>query len=312
VNRVSATTSAAIVIVLLLASTAIAQAPRPARRRCATEDPKGGLRERISREVSAFSRSQAAASLATLPTIQIPVCFHVITSDGDGDVPDARLQEQIAVLNTHYGQKGFKFTLESIDRTDNDSWFYMDIKTKEERAAKEKLGSDPRTCLNVYTADIEYLGWSTFPWELDGDPRRDGIVIDYATVPMSPVPPTPAPQPNVEVTDRGITLVHEAGHWLGLLHTFQDGCTAPNDEVGDTPAQNDGDDVFSCKPSLDTCPKDPGNDPVTNFMSYADDLCLTAFTNDQASRMKRLTDQYRRGYVVSSALNLAGAKKRKN
>ena len=64
----------------------------------------------------------------------------------------------------------------------------------------------------------------------------------------------------------------------------ENGCAFPGDEVADTPYQDDGDNIFECDESLDTCAQ-PGTDPVHNFMSYGDDPCLDEFTRGQSLRM---------------------------
>jgi hypothetical protein len=37
----------------------------------------------------------------------------------------------------------------------------------------------------------------------------------------------------------GVVLAHEIGHYFGLLHTFEGGCSPPDDAVTDTPANLD-------------------------------------------------------------------------
>lgn len=76
----------------------------------------------------------------------------------------------------------------------------------------------------------------------------------------------------------GKVAVHQVGHWLGLYHTAQGGCSDPGDYVNDTPAQKVP--SFECK-VLDTCPEMAGNDPVHNFMDYTPDSCKTEFTPGQ-------------------------------
>ena len=70
------------------------------------------------------------------------------------------------------------------------------------------------------------------------------------------------------------TLAHEIGHWLGLLHTFQGGCTGNGDYCDDTAPQSGPSlgklakpgDLLSC-PAKETCGAGKGFENVKNFVS---------------------------------------------
>lgn len=217
-------------------------------------------------------------------TIPVEVVFHVITSGSVGAVTDTQIANQVAVLNDAYAPD-FSFTLRETRRYNNRSWFSF----KGESKLKKQTRVGGPNVLNVWTGDAgQYLGWATFPANYAGSPGTDGVVLDYRTLPGGSMVYTSG-----GITYRynqGDTLTHEAGHWLGLYHTFQGGCTAPGDSVADTPAEREAD--YDCTLGRDTCPG-AGIDPVTNYMDYSDDYCLDHFTVGQATRMREQWALYR-------------------
>jgi hypothetical protein len=218
----------------------------------------------------------------------VDVYFHVINRGSgiaNGDIPNSQIQAQMNVLNAAFASAGFDFRLVAVDRTTNASWFSMGIGSAEEAAAKAALRRGTADALNIYSTDGGgYLGWATFPSSYGSDPTDDGIVILYSSVPGG----TAAPY------NEGDTATHEAGHWLGLFHTFQGGCS-DGDLVADTPAERSP--AFGCPVNRDSCKgkRNAGLDPITNFMDYTDDFCMFEFTNNQDSRMQAQWGTFRAG-----------------
>jgi len=215
-------------------------------------------------------------------TVDVPVAFHVIHAGAAGKLTQQDINAQMDVLVAAYASCGFTFSLSSVDYTDNPDWFNMVSGSIDEYNAKQALNIDPYTHLNLYTANLGggLLGWATFPWSLDANPEMDGVVILFSSLPGG----TAAPY------NLGDTATHEIGHWLGVYHTFQNGCRFGGDQIGDTPAERSP--ASGCPANRNTCAA-PGSDPITNFMDYSDDVCMNEFSNDQCGRMQNMTDQFR-------------------
>lgn len=274
-------------------------------RRCATSAPVGAQRLRSQQVIA---RLRLAVPDLGQTAVVIPVRFIVIHEAGVGNVTDARLAQQVSVLNETYAGTGFTFKQISVERHDvaapgeDPEWFRMTYGGESEIVAKEKWGKDQATALNFYTAeprDLDgagLLGWATFPSELTTNRRRDGVVILHSTLPGG----------ETEGFNLGKTATHEVGHWLGLFHTFEGGCAEPGDEVDDTTAQAFGVDTnnngifdhFECVPGLDTCPEKPGMDPIHNYMNYPPDACMTEFTPKQVERMRYKVAAYRHALIA--------------
>jgi hypothetical protein len=266
--------------------------------RCATKPVDPAQAAQLQADLDAFlaSRSLAEQALgAAVPgSVTIPVYVHVIRKGAgiaNGDVPLARIRSQIEVLNAAYsGAAGgvdtpFRFQLIAVDRRTSAAWYAMSPGSAAEAQAKAALRRGGPGDLNIYTASPGggLLGWATFPWDYAADATSDGVVVLFSSLPGGSAAPY----------DEGDTATHEVGHWLGLYHTFQGGCSSRNDAVSDTPAERSA--ASGCPTGRNTCTGAafPGRDPITNFMDYSDDACMFRFTTGQSRRADGLFAQYR-------------------
>lgn len=222
-------------------------------------------------------------------TITIPVRIHVVRGKHRGErgfASKRRIARTMEILNNAYAGKQsslshrvrFRFDLVSVDRRKRDGWYHAWSNGPRTKKMMRALHRGNRRTLNLYingagSASMPVLGFARFPWQQARSPKLDGVIVNHRALPWG----------RFTNYNRGDTVVHEVGHWLGLFHTFQGGCEGGGDLVRDTPAEAGPAD--GCPVGRDTCLDDPGRDHVRNFMNYSYDSCMREFTAGQALRM---------------------------
>lgn len=260
-------------------------------------------------------KSMQSVSSESGGVITIPVVVHVIHSgQAVGTAPniaDGQVESQITVMNQDFrrmaGTPGFnnsavgadtmiQFALAKVDPNGNPtngidrqnlcqpSWSTADINA----TVKPTTIWDPTQYMNMWSvqfSDGSLLGYAQFPNASGlqglnasgGAANTDGVVANYSYFGSRTLFPTGLYGDTTY--DKGRTMTHEVGHFLGLRHIWGDS-NCGTDYCADTPTAHSAN--FGC-PTVANC-NNNGNEMVQNYMDYTDDSCMNIFTVNQKDR----------------------------
>lgn len=264
------------------------------------------------------SRQNNFRTLGAEAVITIPVVFHILLSNTE-IVTDLQIQAQLDTLNKSFfgtngdttripayfkpffGKSAIQFCL--AKRTPNGEETNGIVRKKTPTpsfSANDAMkyaasgGSDSWNTdayLNIWVCSLSdnVLGYATFPNM--GTQAEQGVVVDYRSLPGG----------SAVSYNAGKTLVHEAGHYLGLFHIWGDdnGLCSGTDYVDDTP--NQGNATTGCFTGIrtDNCTTEGNGIMYQNYMDYSYDQCLAMFTAGQVSRMETALSTNRSSLLTS-------------
>ncbi|MFK7809825.1 MAG: M43 family zinc metalloprotease [Saprospiraceae bacterium] len=258
----------------------------------------------------------------------LPVVFHIIHDNGTENISDALVLQGLADLNAAFANEGYydqgtgantelQFCLAERDPNGNATTGINRVTSaltnmtleNDDLPLKDLIRWNPQDYINIWlVAEVcsdfqgcDINGYAYFP-SAHGTPE-DGVVIEAQWVGSN--------------SANSSLLIHQMGHYLGLFHTFEGGCTnddclANGDRICDTPP--DQSTVFSpCDDAPNTCTTDVNagdpnnpfatdqNDMIVNYMDFSNPNCYSAFTQGQADRMHFFAEGVRSSLLESSA-----------
>ena len=258
----------------------------------------------------------------------LPVVVHIIHNNGPENISVALVEQGIQYLNDAFANTEpydpstgvnteIEFCLAKQDPNGNptngitrtqSSLTSLTLETQD-ITMKDLSRWDPLQYINIWlvgeicsaSSGCGVAGYAYFP-SSHGNPE-DGIVIEAEWMGAN--------------SGVSAVLAHEAGHYLGLYHTFQGGCQnadclSDGDRVCDTPPDQSTAAV-PCNTTANSCMTDvnagDSNNPFTsdqndmfwNYMDYGDWDCYSAFTQGQTNRMDFFINDVRFSLLDSDA-----------
>ncbi len=270
---------------------------------------KNRARQQPTQSLSAPSAHPApviASAPGILPApVVLSVVVHIIHNGGPEDITDAQVLTAIQHLNEAYANTGYydpsdgvntniQFCMAERDPNNNaTNGITRDVSPYTDMGGPQYYSDDQNVKnINRWNPDC-YINI----WVVRSIP---GSVVGYAYLP-------PAHGTNLDgiVLEAGyfgssypndVVIAHEMGHYLGLYHTFEGGCTnndctIDGDQVCDTPPDNSTA-YISCGSSMNSCTTDALSgfatdqpDLTQDYMDYGNFNCMKVFTQGQSDRM---------------------------
>ncbi|MFY7878922.1 MAG: zinc-dependent metalloprotease [Lacibacter sp.] len=297
-----------------------------------------GLNEQVS------ALLQANRTTTTTGVIyRIPVVFHVLTDQPSGvsNISDCIIQNQITILNNCFRRKtgapntnaagadaeiefylarknNIGAAISGINRVNTPNCNYTSVGSTTQISNIRGAVSASTNWPNNKYLNIFVLKTMPTSGSIANGVRGQawyggsnmGVFIHYSYVGSknSGCPNlTYLDATNFDAYDLGMTLVHEVGHYLNLLHTYGSNCSY-TDFCGDTPAVT-GLPEGVVGTSNTNCNKNDSRGVCNtsqkrmwqNYLDYTDDVCMDRFTPDQVTRMRAvLTSNSQYTNIVSS------------
>jgi hypothetical protein len=230
-------------------------------------------------------------SINVIMAINVPYCVRVyftVFANNDGSnraATDADVKRQFQNMVNQYAAHNICFLLVNIKQVNNTDLNSHNTDTEEAELNPYKISE----CLNIFVHDVLTSNSGSLNGSAYAIPNTYLSIVSTA----------------VASTTNLSTMGHEAGHCLGLYHTFETAfgsenvtrnpanscydCDVDGDLLCDTPADPNGTVDAACNftsGGSTSCDGLSYNPMTNNVMAYGNRACRNTFTNSQGVRMR--------------------------